>query len=398
MPWADTSSGIFKQRNAANSGWINLFTLSSGNLAQLGGMTLTGEINTKRTTVAATATTTPLWAAGTGNVQDWTGTPTITNLPAAPQAGASRTVYPAAGTTFTDNANIDVEGDANYTIVAGDRVEIEALTTTTFKVWIKKKSGVSVARSFKLPNVDATVAANALTITINPGTWDFRSTTLTDGTPTTLTLSSPITVVVPNTATLGMVDGVAARLAIIVINNAGTLEAAVVNLAGGNQLDETNLITTTTISTGADSNNVIYSTTGRTGVAYRVAGFLDITQAAIGVWASNPTLVQPAGGQALTALSSIGYGQTWQDVSGSRSIGTTYYNTTGKPIALHFRLVTTTAAACTAQITIGGVALTGDTITTSGAAVHISQIIPPGASYLVTISGSGNVAQWLELR
>jgi hypothetical protein len=141
MPWVDTSSGYFKQRNSANSGWITLFKLSTGGLAQLDGMDLTGAINDKRSTVAATATTTPLWAAGTGGVQDWTGTPTITDLPAAPQPGAKRTVYPAVGTIFTDNANIDVEGDQTYTVRSGDRIEIEALTTTTFKVWIKKKAG-----------------------------------------------------------------------------------------------------------------------------------------------------------------------------------------------------------------------------------------------------------------
>jgi hypothetical protein len=141
MPWVDTSSGYFKQRNSANSGWITLFKLSTGGLAQLDGMDLTGAINDKRSTVAATATTTPLWAAGTGGVQDWTGTPTITDLPAAPQPGAKRTVYPAVGTIFTDNANIDVEGDQTYTVRAGDRIDIEALTTTTFKVWIKKKAG-----------------------------------------------------------------------------------------------------------------------------------------------------------------------------------------------------------------------------------------------------------------
>jgi len=31
----------------------------------------------------------------------------------------------------------------------------------------------------------------------------------------------------------------------------------------------------------------------------------------------------------------IGIGQTWQDVSGSRSLGTTYQNTTGRPIAVN---------------------------------------------------------------
>ena len=139
--WADTTSGLFKQRTAANDGWITLFTLSLGALAQLGGMTLTGELNTKRSAVVATATTTPLWAAGTGNIQDWTGTPTITNFPAAPQAGSSRTVYPTAGTIITHAGNISVQGNANYTVAAGDKVYIEALTTSTFKVFIEPKSG-----------------------------------------------------------------------------------------------------------------------------------------------------------------------------------------------------------------------------------------------------------------
>ncbi|HQS59720.1 MAG: hypothetical protein B7Y56_02980 [Gallionellales bacterium 35-53-114] len=30
MPWPDTTTGIFKQRNAANTAWISLFTMSNG--------------------------------------------------------------------------------------------------------------------------------------------------------------------------------------------------------------------------------------------------------------------------------------------------------------------------------------------------------------------------------
>jgi hypothetical protein len=145
--WADTTSGILKMRNAANNAWINLFTMSTGLLAQLDGMNLTGALNEKRSTIAVNATTTPIWTTASGNILDVTGTATITNFPAAPQAGARRIAYFAAGTILTDNANIDVEGDANYTIVAGDRVEIEALTTTTFKAWISKKTGAPVLGS-----------------------------------------------------------------------------------------------------------------------------------------------------------------------------------------------------------------------------------------------------------
>jgi hypothetical protein len=162
MPWSDTTTGLMKQRNAANSAWVTLYTLSSGNLAQLGGMTLTGEINTKRSTVAATATNTPMWDAGYGNIQDWTGTPNITNLPAAPQAGAWRIVYPAAGTVFTDNANIDVQGDANHTVVAGEQFYIEALTTTTFKIFIKSKSNPVLTTGDQSISGDKTFSGDVL--------------------------------------------------------------------------------------------------------------------------------------------------------------------------------------------------------------------------------------------
>jgi hypothetical protein len=130
-------------------------------------------VEDSRATVAATATTTPVWASNQ-KVQDWTGTPTITNFPAAPQAGARRTVYPAAGTIFTDNANIDVQGDSNYTVVAGDKVYIEALTTTTFKVFVERKSAqpIFVARN----NVSQSVTTSTVTkVTLGTEIYDTNS-------------------------------------------------------------------------------------------------------------------------------------------------------------------------------------------------------------------------------
>jgi hypothetical protein len=107
-----------------------------------------GAINFKRATVAATATTTPLWATANGNIQDWTGTPTITDFPAAPQAGAQREVYPAAGTIITNAGNITVQGGANYTVLAGDKLIITAISTTTFYITVQKKDGTSAGMTF----------------------------------------------------------------------------------------------------------------------------------------------------------------------------------------------------------------------------------------------------------
>jgi hypothetical protein len=143
---------------------------------QLGLLTYTNPsipsiVESSRATVAATATTTPLWAS-TAQVQDWTGTPTITDFPAAPKAGAWRVAYPAAGTVITDNAAIDVQGDANYTTVADDQLYIEAITTSTFKVLIRKKNGqaLSVAPAMNyIAGYTLSTAGSSATMSIAAG-------------------------------------------------------------------------------------------------------------------------------------------------------------------------------------------------------------------------------------
>ena len=178
----------------------------------------------------------------------------------------------------------------------------------------------------------------------------------------------------------------------LAIDNAGTVELAVVNISGGNQLDETNLISTTAEggAGAADSANVIYSTTARTSVPYRVVGFIDSTQTTAGTWATAPSTIQGVGGQALAAMSSIGYGQTWQTVT--RVSGTTYYNTTGKPILLS--VGQNTAGTSSFTITINGSAL--PTLFGSGAGAWggFTVVIPAGASYVYTNTvGTANAAE-----
>lgn len=244
--------------------------------------------------------------------------------------------------------------------------------------------------------ISASVAANALTISASALNLDFRSTTLGSGTVTTVS-GTPANLVVPSSATLGTVSAVQSRLVVIALNNAGTIELAVVNISGGNNLDETTLLTTTTISSGATSASTVYSTTGRTSVAFRVIGFIDSTQTTAGTWATAPSTIQGVGGQALTALSSIGYSQTWTDVTGSRSVGTTYYNTTGRPIFVGVASVNPAAGTTSSwQITVNGVAIinNGDQ---SNRRSSGTVIVPPSGSYSVAMQ-SDSIQSWCELR
>jgi hypothetical protein len=239
--------------------------------------------------------------------------------------------------------------------------------------------------------ITATVAANALTVTLNPTTLDFRSATLGSGTVVSRLVSSAITVTVSSGSTLGTVSGEKSRIVVLAIDNAGTVELAVVNIAGNIDLTETGLISTTAEGGGgaADSSSTVYATATRSNLAYRVVGYVESTQATAGTWATAPSTIQGCGGQALTAMSSMGYGQTYQSVT--RTSGTTYYNTTGKPITL----VVSPAISSNTTVTVNGVALT-TTASSVGQIYNFSYIIPVGASYILTVS-SGS-ATTFELR
>ena len=238
--------------------------------------------------------------------------------------------------------------------------------------------------------ITASVAASALTCTLNPTALDFRNTPLTSGTINTRTVATAISVVVPSTATLGTVSAQQSRLVLIAIDNAGTVELAVVNIAGGN-LDETTLISTTAISAAATSASVVYSTTARTSLPFRVVGYIESTQATAGTWATAPSTIQGMGGQALAAMSSLGYGQTWQNVLASRAVNTTYYNTTGKPITVSIN----GSASVNVPIIVNGI-----TLGITNAANTVCQftfIVPSGGSYSWG-SASGALNNWVELR
>ncbi len=235
-------------------------------------------------------------------------------------------------------------------------------------------------------SLSASVAANALTVTVNPETLDFRSTVLTSGVPVARTAYASGTLVVPNGATLGMVDTVAARLVVGWIDNAGALEPFICQLGAGVNLDESGVVTTVALSAGSDSAGVVYTTAARVSVAYRVRGYIDISEAVAGVWATGPTLVQPCGGATLSALSSFGYGQSWTPVT--RVTGVDYYNPTGKPIALAYSYIVYNAQLVTLAVDLVSIDSLGNDSVTSGMTGSLKGFVPVGGRW--SLSGTFN--------
>lgn len=263
-------------------------------------------------------------------------------------------------------------------------------------------------------SIDATVAANALTATLygndgaapsatNPVQLSFRSSTLTTGTTTVATATAATTVVAPSGATLGFIASEDSYVYVYALNNAGTVELA---LSGSPSWDTNILQSTTAIGTGSDTKAILYSTSARTNVAIRFIGLIKIaTGATPGQWGTAATIKATA--TDAPPVLSIGYCQTWTDVTGSRSSGVTYTNSTGRPIMVKFMTADFSAASTTfvAEIYVGATTanllIEQNKISNDGSAVThkmcVSGIVPPGWVYQFAGSGVTLGATW-ELR
>ncbi len=96
---------------------------------------------------------------------------------------------------------------------------------------------------------------------------------------------------------------------------------------------------------------------------------------------------------------SVGVGQTWQDVSGSRASGVTYTNNTGKPIEVSIRCVMTGSnvfATVNVDSTISFVSASKGT--TSYQTDSITFVVPAGSTYELVSSNIVSINLWNELR
>ena len=153
------------------------------------------------------------------------------------------------------------------------------------------------------------------------------------------------------------------------------------------------------------------STVGGTRLATLTGGLIpaaqlpDATTSTQGAVILNNTVTSSNTTQALTAAQgkflndqAFGVGQTWQDVTASRALGTTYTNATGKPIYVivvnEFQNYGDPVEVFVNNIKLlssdkgNGVGWLGDT----------SFVVPAGQTYKVTKEAYPNIQSWVELR
>jgi hypothetical protein len=100
-----------------------------------------------------------------------------------------------------------------------------------------------------------------------------------------------------------------------------------------------------------------------------------------------------------SALGAIGVGQTWQNVASSRATGTTYTNSTGRPILVAISGPRPTNAGM--QLTVNGITVswTGWYSLAGGQVLGcVSAIVPAGGTYSVTGWSQDINPTWVELR
>ena len=295
----------------------------------------------------------------------------------------------AAGAVGTTNI-----ADASVTLT---KIDPAAVGETGAGKLLKLKSDGTIDSSLvpskisAIAPVSASVASNALTAGIGSFDIEFRSTILSDGSVTKVHIAAAVSLVVPSGATLGTVNATFARLAILALNNAGAVEPAIVNVTGGMSLDESTLISTTALSNASNSASTIYSTTARTNVAFRVVGYIEVTEATAGAWATAPSRVQGAGGLALSVL---GNAQSWANTG--FSIGTTYYNTTDKAIDLKIEVNPSAATTVGASINGSAIGTVVGGYNATGTQTYVGYLrVPPRSSYIFTGgSGAGSYTIW----
>lgn len=215
------------------------------------------------------------------------------------------------------------------------------------------------------------------------------------GTPTVPTASS-----VTNStqvASTAFVQNIASTLGTMSTQDADTVAITGGSIAGITDLAVADGGTGASTLTGVVIGN---GTSAMTAVAPGTSG---------NILASNGTAWQSVAPTAIPDTPSLGVGQTWQNLSESRSLATTYTNSTGKPIQIYVKVTSTLAE--TANIPSGAIlraTINGETFadvgislaSTSGTAhPTFSLVIPNGDTYRFTvISTSSSALVWWELR
>ena len=224
------------------------------------------------------------------------GTTTTQEFSGKTVSGSLKFKESGGGSNYTAfQAPASLTGDVTFTLPDGDGTSGQVMKTNgsgTLSWSNDSSAAVSSASEVSNLSIATSVGSSALTIAVktqsgsNASGGDPINVGIRDasGGYTQRTITAALSLVVSSGSTLGQASALTARLFIYLIDNAGTLELAV-----SQTLYPDNQTISTTAEGGAgaaDSGTVIYSTTARSNVNFRLIGTLQNTQTTAGTWAS----------------------------------------------------------------------------------------------------------------
>lgn len=212
----------------------------------------------------------------------------------------------------------------------------------------------------------------------------------------------------------GTINGVSGTNASLTVGNAtnatnvtgGTVNATSVAASTGTF---TNQVSATSPNSGSAGGLQIRDAVGNPDAVYLQgtnnagsAQYATIKLNANGTITPSGNVIGNITGNAVTATNTIGNGQTWQNLSGSRSISTTYTNSTGKPIQVNIMVSRSGGNDVNMDAflyTDAGLTDNQGIYVRDGGnwAISVSAIIPIGGNYSASWNNAGTVI-WMELR
>jgi hypothetical protein len=177
--------------------------------------------------------------------------------------------------------------------------------------------------------------------------------------------------------------------------NARTNLGAAASGANSDITSITGLTTALTVAQGGTGATSISSgalVKGNGTSALSAASASDIVSAIGSTAVTNATNATTA----TNVTNGLGVSQTYQNVTGSRSLGTTYTNSTSKPIWLSVSFGNSSGQAC--DLYVDG-NLASHTEGDLYPRLTVTGIVPAGSTYYISrTGGSGAITYWLELR
>lgn len=280
----------------------------------------------------------------------------------------------------------------------------KAMTPLTVKQHVTARIGVDLASKAQGDKADTAVQPNELATVATTGDYDDLLNKPTLGTAAATDAGDYATAAqaVPGGGTTGQVLAKASGADNDVAwSNAGAGDLLAVNnlsdvadadTARGNLKAVSNEGDTITgrVTLNSTSDGLVLSrltSTQRDAIASPVKGLV--------IYNTDEDDLQVYNGSAWLPVLSVGSGQTWHDVTSSRSAATNYTNNTGRPMFVSVVLASATGSNVMELVVDNDLV---QSVTTTGQRGNIASPIPSGATYRVNLTGSAaQIRDWWEL-